>query len=344
MLMDAVCVGVRPTVDPDDIADAPPGFVDLMKRCWSHEAPDRPGFDEINMILQDMLNARYHFKKNINRAAPTRQGRVKSTDGLSDEIGVELASLAHRVQENNPFTVTNFVKMMDGTKEAESKMESDLSKIFDLDCPVASIPEWPGAYIPPTILPYSPGENIKVKEIRNENDSDSLSSPPKPVPFTLGSRGDVLGGPHKSSDIDNIVLGYDESEQKTDQNGDAVDDSAKITLMSNMSEDSPPVFSKKSNPDLMMTASEEDNDDFWNNNDEMFTNSIRHIRKPAPRRKDAIRMMEERRKQRVLKNVEKAKNMKKKNGDDEEDNDESLTTTNKTPPKKLPTGTGVWGV
>ena len=42
MLMDAVVKGVRPTVDGDDIADAPPGFVNLMKRCWSHLASDRP--------------------------------------------------------------------------------------------------------------------------------------------------------------------------------------------------------------------------------------------------------------------------------------------------------------
>ena len=56
MLMDAVCAGVRPTIDSNDIADAPPGYVNLMTRCWAHMAVDRPGFDEINMILEVRFN------------------------------------------------------------------------------------------------------------------------------------------------------------------------------------------------------------------------------------------------------------------------------------------------
>ena len=59
MIMDAVSNGVRPTIENISIADAPPGFVNLMHRSWAQEPSDRPGFDEINMILDDMQNARY---------------------------------------------------------------------------------------------------------------------------------------------------------------------------------------------------------------------------------------------------------------------------------------------
>lgn len=90
----------------------------------------------------------------------------------------------------------------------------------------------------------------------------------------------------------------------------------------------------------MQTQSEE-NKAFWNDdsNNEMFTNSIRNVRRPAPTRKDAMKKRME--KQRALK--------KKKNDDDDggnEDDDVSDTTTTEElpPPKKLPTGTGVWGI
>lgn len=178
------------------------------------------------MILDDMLKASFLYKKNMNRAAPPRAGRVLSTAGLGDEIGVELANIAERVQKNNPFTVTNLVKLMDGTKQAETEMEKDMNKIFDLDCPVTSVPEWPGAYIPPTILPFSPDKYIKVRRMSDKK-SDSIS---KPVPFTLGSRGDILGT-HTSSEIDRVVMGQDDEEDED-------------VSLETKSVDSPPSFSK----------------------------------------------------------------------------------------------------
>ena len=90
---------------------------------------------------------------------------------------------------------------------------------------------------------------------------------------------------------------------------------------------------------LLMETQLEEDESFWNDqsNNEMFTNSIR---RPAPTRKDAIKKRAL--KQRVLKK-------KKKNDDDDDDDgggneDEDDTMTEAAPPKKLPTGTGVWGI
>jgi hypothetical protein len=30
-------------------------FIDLMKKCWKHEPKERPGFNEITMTLQEIL-------------------------------------------------------------------------------------------------------------------------------------------------------------------------------------------------------------------------------------------------------------------------------------------------
>ena len=96
-------------------------------------------------------------------------------------------------------------------------------------------------------------------------------------------------------------------------------------------------FSKKSDTNLLLMETQlEEDESFWNDqsNKEMFTNSIRNIRRPAPTRKDAI-------KKRAL----KQRVLKKENDDDGGGNeDEDDTVTEAAPPKKLPTGTGVWGI
>jgi hypothetical protein len=285
-----------------------------------------------------MINARYHYQKNALRPpppTPTHRLKKKQESGLGDEIGLELTNLVHQVKKNNPFTVTNFVKMMDGTSHAESETEKDLNKIFDLDCPLCNVPEWPGAYIPPTILPYTPGNKIKVKQMydptkkkKKEEDGESTS---KPIPFTLGSRKNIMEN-YTASEIDEIIVDHEEKEEE--RGNDDNSESKLTTQMTNESDgDRPPAFSKKSTENLNVTLLNDDDDrassemDFWNSEDnEMFTNSIRHLRKAPPKRPKTTRKMQE--KQQLAK---KEAERKKKKSDEKA-------------PKKLPTGTGVWGI
>lgn len=48
-----ICMGLRPELG--DIPDCPPVFTELMKRCWSPEPQERPGFQEIDAQLREVL-------------------------------------------------------------------------------------------------------------------------------------------------------------------------------------------------------------------------------------------------------------------------------------------------
>ena len=289
------------------------------------------------------------------------------------EQGIEL------IARRNPFTVTNFVKMMDGTEEAETKMEKDLHDLFDLDFEISKQPEWIGAYVPPTFLPYSPGKKnpllTKIKrtadqfvkheaitgtywtrkgdlsgevfhedptknkniteKIKNSSSGDGDGSTAAPVPFTMKSNRNLISG---------SVFAETEATTKEEDM------------------DTPPKFSAQSQRHLRTNNSNsetlsnapvlsKDDTDFWQEDGEMFTNSIRNIRSGLT--KDREENDEEgsiRRRENVMKNVEKAKREKKKilklkkedggGGHDDNDDDDQFQAKRGV----LPTGTGVWGI
>ena len=89
-IFDKVEKGDRPTISKG--FKAPPGFVSLMRKCWSQNPSDRPSFNEITPVLRNMRNV-LHVTNLKNRTTESfksfRRHSMPSTATLSSGASLE---------------------------------------------------------------------------------------------------------------------------------------------------------------------------------------------------------------------------------------------------------------
>ena len=76
----AVRRGRRPHLTPELATSAPPGWVELMTRCWAENPADRPAMDDILEKLQD-IEVQYEPSQHTNHEGGITHRRQKAFGG-----------------------------------------------------------------------------------------------------------------------------------------------------------------------------------------------------------------------------------------------------------------------
>ena len=85
LIMDKIEAGERPFLDPSVCAEAPQGFVDLMKVCWSQDPEERPPFDVILHTLRDIQTS-WHSKRRLSSELSISNSTKHDNDDDDDEF------------------------------------------------------------------------------------------------------------------------------------------------------------------------------------------------------------------------------------------------------------------